>query len=159
LSASGKSFSKFPRAPSIYLCFLVGLFIIPALYYVRYPSKMMNVQKSTSDLSATASLNRATSLVDYHRIMLVNTPPVAGSNCAVSPEDYRRTMLVYTRNQVAAFIMSVMARRNTTSAACSVSNRSCGSGRLVPTLASVAEADSLTGSRENEQRRRPPRPS
>jgi hypothetical protein len=142
------------------------LFIIPALYYVRYPSKMMNVQKSTSDLSATASLNRATSLVDCHRIMLVNTPPVAGSNCAVSPEEYRRTMLVYTRNQVAAFIMSVMARRNTTSAACSVSNRNCvsalpasGSGRLVPTLASVAEADSLTGSRENEQRRRPPRPS
>jgi hypothetical protein len=48
---------------------LASVAALPALYYVCYPSKMMNVQKSPSDLSATASLNRATSLVDYHRVI------------------------------------------------------------------------------------------
>lgn len=71
---------------------------------------------------------------------------------------------------MAAFIMSNKASRVATSAACSandINNSSCvsaltalgSSGRLVPTLASVAEADSLPESRENEHRRRPPRPS
>jgi hypothetical protein len=129
----------------------------------------MDVQKSTSDLSATTSLNRAASLADYHRIMLVHVPPIASSNRTVSLEDYSRTMLVYTGDQMAAFIMSNKASRVATSAACSannINNSSCvsaltalGSGRLVPTSASVAEADSLLESRENEHRRRPPRSS
>jgi hypothetical protein len=128
----------------------------------------MDVQKSTSDLSATASLNRAASLADYHRIMLVHVPPIASSNCTMSLEDYSRTMLFFTRDQMAALIMSNKASRAATSAACNANNTnnsSCvsaltalGSGRLVPTLAPVAEADSLPESRENEHRRHP-RPS